>query len=66
MAFDEEKYKQQWQKENMATVIAKYNKDFVNEFKEACKKLDIKQSAVIRKAMQEIIDQANKKPTRNE
>lgn len=66
MAFDEEKYKQQWQKENMATVIAKYNKDFVNEFKEACKKLDIKQSAVIRKAMQEIIDRANKKPTRNE
>lgn len=66
MAFDEEKYKQQWQKENMATVIAKYNKEFVNEFKEACKKLDVKQSAVIRKAMQETIDQANKKPTQFE
>ena len=66
MAFDEEKYKQQWQKENMATVIAKYNKEFVNEFKEACKKLDVKQSAVIRKTMQETIDQANKKPTQFE
>ena len=58
--FDEEKYKQQWKKENMGTVIAKYNKNFVNEFKEACKKLNIKQSDVIRKAMQETIDQANK------
>lgn len=58
--FDEEKYKAQWQKENIATVIAKYNKAFVNEFKEACKKLDVKQSAVIRKATQEVIDMANK------
>lgn len=58
--FDEEKYKAEWKKENMGTVIAKYNKTFVNEFKEACKKLDVKQSAVIRKAMQEVIDKANK------
>lgn len=47
------------EKENVGTVIAKYNKDFVSEFKEACKKLDVKQSSVIRKAMQEIIDKTN-------
>lgn len=58
--FDEEKYKVEWKKENRDTVIAKYNKDFVNEFKEACKKLGVKQLSVIRKAMQEIIDKANK------
>lgn len=55
MAFDEEKYKKQWQKENMSTVIAKYNKGFVDDFKNACKKLGIKQSDVIRNAMNETI-----------
>ena len=46
--FDQAKYMRDWQKE------------FVEEFKEACKKLNIKQSDVIRKAMQKTIDQANK------
>lgn len=58
MAFDEEKYKREWQKENMSTVIAKYNKSFVDEFKEACKKLDTKQSTIIRKVMEETIKKA--------
>ena len=59
MAFDEEKYKQKWKKENMKQVKASYKTEFVDEFKEACKKLGIKQSDVIRKAMQDTIEKAN-------
>ena len=40
--------------------IESFYVDVVEEFKEACKKLNIKQSDVIRKAMQKTIDQANK------
>ena len=41
--------------------IFKYDtvKEFVDEFKEACKKLGIKQSDVFRKAMQDMIEKAN-------
>ena len=58
--FDQAKYMRDWQKENMKQVKASYKAEFVEEFKEACKKLNIKQSDVIRKAMQKTIDQANK------
>lgn len=56
----EDKYKLQkdWQKENMKQVKASFKTEFVEEFKEALEKLDLKQSDVIRKAMQEIIDKS--------
>ena len=57
--FDQVKYMREWQKENMKQVKASYKTEFVDEFKEACKKLGIKQSDVIRKAMQYTIEKAN-------
>lgn len=58
--FNQTKYIQEWQKENMKTVNCRYSKDFVEQFKEACIKLNITQSQVIRKAMQDTIDKAGK------
>ena len=58
--FNENKYKNDWKKENMKVVKGTYKKDFVDEFKEACKILGMTQSEVIRKAMQETIDCAAK------
>lgn len=58
--FNENKYKNDWKKENMKVVKGTYKKDFVDEFKEACKILGMTQSEVIRKAMQETIDCATK------
>ena len=55
--FNQAKYMREWQKENMKQVKASYKTEFVDEFKEACKKLGIKQSDVFRKAMQDMIDQ---------
>ena len=49
-----------WEKENLLFVRGQYKSDFVLQFKEACKKLNITQSSVIRKAMQETIEKANK------
>ena len=49
---------ERYDKANMAMVGAKYKKEFIKEFKEACKSLGITQSEVIRKAMQETIDKA--------
>ena len=46
--FDQVKYMIEWQKENMKQVKASYKTEFVDKFKEACKKLGIKQSDVIR------------------
>jgi metal-responsive CopG/Arc/MetJ family transcriptional regulator len=57
--FNQAKYMREWQKENMKQVKASYKTEFVDEFKEACKKLGIKQSDVIRKAMQDMIEKAN-------
>lgn len=54
--FNQKKYIQEWQKENMASVSCRYNKGFVEEFKEACKKLNISQSQVIKKAMEDTIN----------
>lgn len=56
--FNQSKYIQGWSKENMVTISGRYKKEFVQEFREACAKLGIKQSDVYRKAMQEVIDQA--------
>ena len=57
--FDQAKYMREWHKEHMKQVKASYKTEFVDEFKEACKKLGIKQSDVIRKAMQDMIEKAN-------
>lgn len=59
-AFDQFKYQANWQKDNMLNVSAKYRKDFVLEFREACKKLGIGTSDVIRRAMEETIERASK------
>lgn len=58
--FDQVKYVSDWAKENMGRVTAQYKKDFVDHFKDSCKKLGLSQSEVFRKAMQEIIDLADK------
>lgn len=56
--FNQMKYQEEWKKKNMKRVSALFKNEFVDEFKEACAKLGIKQSDVIRKAMQDVIDQA--------
>lgn len=56
--FNQKAYTQEWDKKNMKLAGARFKKEFVDEFKEACSKLGIKQSDVFRKAMQNIIDQA--------
>lgn len=50
-----------WQKANMKSVIAKYRIEFVDEFKNACSRLGISQSDVIRKAMTKTIADAKRK-----
>lgn len=56
--FNQNKYMQEWKKEKMGSVVGTYKKDFVLEFKDACKKLGITQSEVIRKAMIATIEKA--------
>ena len=59
--FNQMEYIKEWGKENMTSISGRYKTEFVKEFKNACKQLGIKQSDVFRKAMQEVIDQANNK-----
>ena len=59
--FDQNKYVASWKKENMKYVSGAYKNEFVDKFKVACKKLDLKQSDIIRKAMQEVIEKAEGK-----
>ncbi len=56
--FDQQKYTNQWKKENMMTVRAAYSSGFVKEFKEACAALGVSQSSVFREAMQKTIEEA--------
>lgn len=58
--FDQKEYVKKWTKNNMKLVGASYKIEFVEEFKEACNKLGIKQSTVFRKAMEEVIEKAKK------
>lgn len=51
---------EKYDKKNMAFVNAKYKKEFVQEFKEACKSLGITQSEVFREAMIETIEKTKK------
>lgn len=60
-SFNQTDYLKDWTKKNMRYVSVKYKKEFVDEFKEACKKLGKSQSEVIRKAMEETIAEASKK-----
>lgn len=57
--FDQNEYIKQWSKENMIRISGSYKKEFVQSFRDACKKLGIKQSDVYREAMQAVIDHAN-------
>lgn len=45
----------------MLSVSARYNKEFVMEFRSALDKLDLKQSDVFRAAMQEKINKAKER-----
>lgn len=58
-----DKYKAQrkYDKENTKMITVKYKKEFVNEFNDACKKLGLVKSQVIKKAMEDIIKKAQKK-----
>lgn len=56
--FNQQKYIAEWSKQNMGRIGVQYKKDFVDQFKAACKKLGISQSEVIRKAMEETIRKA--------
>ena len=58
--FDQKEYIKQWTKSNMKAVGASYKTEFVNEFREACEKIGIKQSAVFREAMEAVIEKAKK------
>lgn len=55
-----ERPQEKYDKKNMAFVNAKYKKEFVQEFKSACKSLGISQSEVFREAMIETIEKAIK------
>lgn len=59
--FDQIQYQNSWIKENNATVKASFKKEFVLEFKEACKVLNKSQSSVIREAMEKVIKEAEEK-----
>ena len=49
--FDQKEYVNQLTKSNIKTVSLSYKTDFVTEFREACEKLGIKQSAVFREKL---------------
>lgn len=57
--FNENVYKREWRKENMKPVRASFKKDFVDQFKEACKILGISQADAIREAMNNTIQKAD-------
>jgi len=59
--FDQNKYMNDWKKENMKQVGASYKSEFVNEFKAACEALGTSQSDVFREAMQATIEKASSK-----
>lgn len=57
--FDKKQYDHEWQKKNMKQIQVKFNIEFVEEFKQACKKMNISQRSVFEKAMQKTIKKAN-------
>ena len=59
--FNQKEYTAKWRAENMMRVSATYKNEFVLAFREACQKLGVTQADVIRNAMKEMIDKANRK-----
>ena len=59
--FNQQKYQNDWNRKNMKRVSADFKADFVDQFREACTKLDIKMSDAIRQAMIETIERAAQK-----
>lgn len=59
--FNQKEYTAKWRAENMMRVSATYKNEFVLAFREACQKLGVTQADVIRSAMKEMIDKANRK-----
>lgn len=59
--FDATAYRQEWNRKNMKSVGASYRADFVDEYKAAAKKLGLKTSDLIRKVMEDVIEQAKEK-----
>lgn len=59
--FNQKEYNAKWRSKNMMRVSATYKNEFVLAFREACQKLGISQAEVIRNAMKEMIDKANRK-----
>ncbi len=57
-----DKYKAQkkYAKANIKKLSCSYPSEFVEEFRDACNKLGIKQSEVIRKTMEAVIENAKK------
>lgn len=53
-------------KKNMAIVKGKYKKEFVIKFKNACETLQISQSSVIRKAMNDTIKKTSKENSKKD
>lgn len=54
------KYMNTWIKENYTRVGGSYPKEFVQQFKDACKALGVSQSEVFKKAMENTINLAKK------
>lgn len=57
---EKDKYAAQkkYAKKNIKKLSCSFKGEFVDEFRNACLKLNIKQSDVIKKAMQDVIDKA--------
>lgn len=60
MSFDQRKYIADWQKENMKNVSVKFNIDYIEQFKSACKILKVSQREVFKNAIDETIAKAKK------
>ena len=58
----DDKYKAQkkYAKKHIKKLGCSYPSEFVDDFRDACKKLKIKQSEVIRKTMEAVIEKAKK------
>ena len=56
--FNQKNYIAEWKRKNMKYVSAAFKSEFVNEFREACQKLNIKQADLIREMMEKAIKKA--------
>lgn len=56
--FDVREYRKEWNKKHMKMIGASYKTEFVEEYQASVKALDLKTSQLIRRMMQDVIDQA--------